>query len=889
MKRIMLTSVLAAVIAAISGTASHAQVTLTDLGAIPPSPGSNDVYMLDNLNTYPDSEPAGLNYYADGGGGNYFPGQIFTTGSNASGYTLNTLTVLPWCCDGGGLTSTYQDYTLNLYSYTSSNSTATLIASYTSQPFLVVDEDYIRFSNLGAALLPNTEYAWSFQRDGDGWVQMGAENVITPVPGGFASSLYNGSGNLIDTNDAAVLIPLPGGVIGTNNTAPGYQAPFDVGLSPITTLTINPPTLATPGNVYPAVENVGNVYSNGTAVTINSGAVFGATPYFYQWQTDGGTGNTPTNILGSTATNLTVTLTSNTNYVFDVVVSNNVGQVVTSAVASVTIVLPDQAAPLFDDGTNLTASPYYLSISNLVGGGTGDNLNYFDNDLGAPPGNIFTTGSNPQGYLLTSAQVDTGGTGFGTGGGAWGGTTTPQSYYLYLYTVNPSMTKAQLVQVYTNSSFFFTWSDWLFWTGLNTTLKPNTTYAYTFANDNTGYAQMNTSPSPVANSSVGVACLISPKTGDISLDANNNSGVFALGLTAIGAAPIPQPFAGPISVSPTGTQLSGTTITLTENTLGGAATLHYLWESDGGTGGPLTLVSNSLSSSLVLNTTGWTPGAYTYDVIVSNTSGTSTAVPVSFTLIYANGTGVLTDIGTNTPTPGANDISQLLSTAGEPAGLNYYFDNGTPPGQTFTTGPNALGYNLNAVDILLAGGSGGPLPPGGQGYFLRIYSVNTNTTTATLYATYESQTNFVLTTGVNDTDWVRFSGFSVPLAANGTYAWSFGRDHSQGYDAGWDELASDSANLYLGGQAATIPTAGGTYAVDNAAGSYDATFDLSLSLGSVTLNEQYNGTQIELQWSTGVLLQATSLGGPWTTNALATSPYFVTPTAPEMFYRVKVQ
>jgi hypothetical protein len=660
-------------------------------------------------------------------------------------------------------------------------------------------------------------------------------------------------------------------------------------LTPITSLTVNPPSLATAGNVYPAVENVGNVYSNGTAVTLNSGAVFGATPYHYQWQTDGGSGGSVTNIPGSTATNVVMTLTNNGVYSFDVVVSNNIGQVVTSAVAVLTSVAPDLSSPLFDEGTNLTSSPYYLNINQLSAGGTGDNLNYFDNDLGAPPGNIFTTGSNPMGYLLTSLQVDTGGTGYGTGGGAWGGTTTPQSYYLYLYSVNPDQTKAKLLQVYTNSSFYFTWSDWLFWTGLNTTLQPNTTYAYTFANDNTGYAQMNTSATVVTNASVGLACLISPKTGDISLDSSDNSGVFSMGLTAIGAAPIPQPYAGPISVSPAGTQLTGTSITLTENTLGGSAPLHYLWESDGGTGGPLSVVSNSLSSSLVLNTAGWTPGAYVYQVVVSNSFATSTSAPVTLTLIYANGTAVLTDLGTNAPVPGGNDISQLASTPGGPGGLNYYFDNGTPPGQTFSTGPNALGYNLNSVDIKLAGGSGGPLPPGGQAYYLRIYSVNTNSEAATLFATYESQPFFVLTTGLSDTDWVGFTGFSVPLAANTTYAWTFGRDHSQTYDNGWDQLASDGTNNpYAGGQAACIPTAGGQVSLDTSGGVYDATFNLGLSLGTVTLSEQFIGGQIKLQWPTGILLQAPSVSGPWTTNS-ATSPYTLSPAAPKMFYRVKVQ
>jgi len=225
--------------------------------------------------------------------------------------------------------------------------------------------------------------------------------------------------------------------------------------------------------------------------------------------------------------------------------------------------------------------------------------------------------------------------------------------------------------------------------------------------------------------------------------------------------------------------------------------------------------------------------------------------------------------------------------------LNYYFDNGNPPGQTFTTGTNASGYNLTNVAILMNGGNGADtLPVGGQGYFLRIYSVNTNTTNATLFATYESQTNFIITQNVNDTDWVGFSGFSAPLLPNSTYAWTFGRDHSQSYDNGWVELASDNANPYAGGQSVVIPPAGGPMQLDTAGGIYDAVFDLgfSLGVGTVTLSAQVvTGGKLQLQWSSGILQQASSLGGPWTANATATSPCTVFLTGPQMFYRIKVQ
>src|SRR5664279_5115266 len=66
----------------------------------------------------------------------------------------------------------------------------------------------------------------------------------------------------------------------------------------------------------------------------------------------------------------------------------------------------------------------------------------------------------------------------------------------------------------------------------------------------------------------------------------------------------------------------------------------------------------------------------------------------------------LADIGTAAPSPGTNDISQLSpqgNTAypNKPDNLNYYTDNNPPPGQTFTTGTNAM--RLVSVAIKTAG------------------------------------------------------------------------------------------------------------------------------------------------------------------------------------------
>jgi len=55
------------------------------------------------------------------------------------------------------------------------------------------------------------------------------------------------------------------------------------------------------------------------------------------------------------------------------------------------------------------------------------------------------------------------------------------------------------------------------------------------------------------------------------------------------------------------------------------------------------------------------------------------------------------------------------------------------------------------------------------------------------------------------------------------------------------------------------------------------------------LTNDWNGTQLMLSWSGGVLLEATNAAGPWVTNTSAISPFVVTPTGPQNFYRLQIQ
>lgn len=59
---------------------------------------------------------------------------------------------------------------------------------------------------------------------------------------------------------------------------------------------------------------------------------------------------------------------------------------------------------------------------------------------------------------------------------------------------------------------------------------------------------------------------------------------------------------------------------------------------------------------------------------------------------------------------------------------------------------------------------------------------------------------------------------------------------------------------------------------------------------NVLVANNWDGAQLKLSWPYGVkLLEATNVTGPWTTNTSASSPFFVTPTQAQKFYRLLVQ
>lgn len=287
-----------------SGAMGALGATITVLGSNPPIPGPNDQYQTNYVAVAQSPPPGGgaFDYYVDH---DPAPGQTFTTGSNPNGYVLNSLSLYDADNTGGGFGN--ESFTLAIYSV--AGSTATLMTSYTSQSIALTDFTWFQWTSLGVVLQPNTQYAYAMWANGSGWMNVGNDNVS-----------YSGG--------QVAMVPRAGGAM-TFSTSSPWNGDFDVGLTAITTPVVAQPTFSPYSITLP-----------GSTVTA-SAVVTGPGPYFFQWQTDGGSGGALTNIPGGTSSNLVINTTGFAlgNYQYDLVVSNNTSSV-TSQVAVLTIQQP---------------------------------------------------------------------------------------------------------------------------------------------------------------------------------------------------------------------------------------------------------------------------------------------------------------------------------------------------------------------------------------------------------------------------------------------------------------------------------------------------------------------------------------------------------------------
>ena len=241
---------------------------------------------------------------------------------------------------------------------------------------------------------------------------------------------------------------------------------------------------------------------------------------------------------------------------------------------------------------------------------------------------------------------------------------------------------------------------------------------------------------------------------------------------------------------------------------------------------------------------------------------------VAASLAGAVAAQTLTDLGATAPVPGPHDISQLSFSGNQtsPDSLNYYTDNQTDfgtgePGQSFTTGNNSAGYYLTSLAVGTAGLGSYAFIEIPQDYYLHLYSISGDTATPL--------TNFLSgPIAFNDGDWLQWSGLSVLLAPNTTYAYSFGKDGSV---YGWEAMGVASGNPCADGEIGLFPVAGGTVSFGGSH-DFDATFVAGLNPANEPYvgqpaasptNNVYAGTQVTLS---AMVLGAPPLGIQWLFN-----------------------
>jgi uncharacterized repeat protein (TIGR03806 family) len=235
--------------------------------------------------------------------------------------------------------------------------------------------------------------------------------------------------------------------------------------------------------------------------------------------------------------------------------------------------------------------------------------------------------------------------------------------------------------------------------------------------------------------------------------------------------------------------------------------------------------------------------------------------------VCAQTPATLVDLGATAPIPGPVDISQLSASGNRtsPDTLYYYTDGQTDhgtgePGQTFTSG-STPGYLLTSVSIKSGGlSSSGTTTP--LAYVLHLYTVSGSG--AAPFLTYTSTP-----VGFNDGDWLQWRGLSVALAANATYAYSFGKLNSGSSRC---DLGVASGNPYAGGEMGLFPPAGGSIASGKSHG-YDATFSLGLTTtGGIAVAQPTASPSNTVYAGTTVTFNVMATGTPplfyqWRTNS----------------------
>jgi hypothetical protein len=287
--------------------AQSTDVTLTDIGPAAPTPGPIDISQL--LNTSQNDD--GINYYTDNGASyGAWCGQTFATGTNLSGYVMNSLAIKA-AGNGNGF-SNIQLYDLRVYILSAGGTIASLVASYTAYGG-GTENDWFKWVGIHVVLAPNTQYAYTVG---------GANTAI-----GW-QHLANQGGNPY-ANGQICTIPLSGGPV-TYGATGTSDAAFDAGLSFS--------QAATAASITVPLQSL-RVYA-GETVSFTATGINGTAPLTYQWQYNGTHATNVSNIFGVATPSLTISNVTAANAGSYQLLVSNPGGTTASTVATLTVVTP---------------------------------------------------------------------------------------------------------------------------------------------------------------------------------------------------------------------------------------------------------------------------------------------------------------------------------------------------------------------------------------------------------------------------------------------------------------------------------------------------------------------------------------------------------------------
>jgi autotransporter-associated beta strand protein len=317
-------------------------------------------------------------------------------------------------------------------------------------------------------------------------------------------------------------------------------------------------------------------------------------------------------------------------------------------------------------------------------GTTQDTGNYIDNQR---PGQSFTTGSNPQGYLLNGVYLKE------RAGSQGGGQPQLTTYNLRIY----SMTNANagnatlLTQYVTTNQTTFTPGDWIQFSGQTNILAPNTAYAFSVNRNGGGgwWTPAADSTQPYAGGTAG-----NYPTGTGAPGYSANDLAFDASMTAI-----PDPYELATTITPANPVYIGQTATFSAVYFG-SSPFTFDWQSDGQSGGVTwTNFPSSTTNTYSLNTTGMATGNYQIRLVLTSGGGSITNTPATMNLqtpTVPGGTVVISPSAT--VAVGYDNVTMTASLTGTPPISGYQWQ--LSDNATFTnniSGATNLTYTLNNV------------------------------------------------------------------------------------------------------------------------------------------------------------------------------------------------